>query len=94
MSIPAPPGPPDPEGTAPRQVVITVEAQYSGHLDEVCAGLTRSGVVVHQVMAELGMITGTAPDAAHLAAASAVEGVAAIDQTVQHDLPPPDSPLQ
>jgi hypothetical protein len=84
----------EPEGSIPRQIVVTVEARYAGHLDEVCAGLTRSGVVIEQVMGELGMITGTAPDAEHLKAASTVEGVAAIDQTMPHHLPPPDSPVQ
>jgi len=94
VSIPADPGQLGSEGSAPRQIVITVEARYYGHLDEVCAGLTRSGVVVQQVMSELGMITGTAPDAEHLAAASTVEGVATIDQSLPHHLPPPDSPVQ
>jgi len=74
--------------------VVTVETQYQSHIAEVCDGLTRTGVVVEQVMTELGMITGTAPDAQRLAAASSVEGVASIDITIEHHLPPPDAPVQ
>ncbi|MGB7449552.1 MAG: hypothetical protein WA892_10545 [Ornithinimicrobium sp.] len=82
------------EAEMPRQVVITVQTTYQEHIADVCDGLTRHGVVVQQVMAELGMITGTAPDAEHLAAASTVEGVASIDQTIQHQIAPPDSTVQ
>jgi len=78
----------------PRQVVFTVETTYQSHIAEVCDGLTRQGVVIEHVMTELGMITGTAPDAEHLRAARSVEGVASIDQANQHHLPPPDSPVQ
>lgn len=78
----------------PRQVVFTVESRYQEHITDVCDGLTRSGVVVQQVMAELGMITGTAPDDEHLAAARAVEGVESVDESVEHRLPPPGAGIQ
>lgn len=80
--------------TGPRRIVVTVQESHQERMSQVCDALTRHGVQIEQVLSELGMITGTVPDAEHAAAAGRVEGVASLDEPMQHRLPPPGSPVQ
>lgn len=86
--------PDQPGTTGPRRIVITVDTTYQARISQVSIALTQQGVVVEHVLAELGMITGTAPDAAHAAQVAAIEGVASVEEELHHQLPPPDSPMQ
>lgn len=95
-------GPPVPEGSEPeasspahaRRIIVSVDVQHQHHITQVTDGLVSRGVVVEHVMAELGMITATVPDEAHLAAAQLVEGVASVEQDRSYRVAPPDSPVQ
>lgn len=87
--------PAEPAGTEGSQrIVVTVDTTYQARITQVSLALSEQGVVVEQVLAELGMITGTVPDAEHTALAAAVEGVASVEEQMHHRLPPPESPVQ
>ncbi|MGB3184689.1 MAG: hypothetical protein WBG36_06935 [Ornithinimicrobium sp.] len=77
-----------------RRIIVSVDVQHQQHITEVCDGLVSRGVVVEQVMTELGMITAMVPDEAHVAAAQQVEGVESVEQDRTYRLPPPASPVQ
>ncbi|MGI8946596.1 MAG: hypothetical protein ACR2FV_01155 [Ornithinimicrobium sp.] len=86
---------PEPQTTSGRRrIVVTVEAPHQARITQVSLALTEQGVVVEHVLAELGMITCTVPDAEHAALAGAVEGVASVEDELGYQLPPPDSPVQ
>ncbi len=85
---------PAPSASQSRRIIISVDVQHQQHITQVRDGLVSRGVVIEQVMGELGMITAMAPDEAHVAAAQQVEGVESVEQDRSYQLPPPDSPVQ
>jgi hypothetical protein len=78
----------------PRHVVVSVDDAHLGVLPQVADSLRQRGMVVEHVMDGLGLITGTVPDDEHASLAGAVEGVVSVDDDLQHQLPPPDAPVQ
>lgn len=78
----------------PRHVVVSVDEAHLGTLPQVADSLRQCGMVVEDVLDGLGVITGTLPDQEHADLASAVEGVVSVDEDLQHQLPPPDAPIQ
>ena len=74
-------------------VSVTVDDRHLSALDGVVQNLRARGMQVEQVLAGLGIITGSAPAGA-LGALTAVAGVVSVDEQLVHRLPPPDAPLQ
>ena len=75
------------------EITVTVDEDHLPALAGVVADLRARGMQVSQVLDELGIVTGAVPDSAR-ASLSAVAGVASVDAQLQHQLPPPDSPVQ
>ncbi len=74
-------------------VTVTVDAAHAGALDAVARRLGDVGFDVDQVLAALGVITGTV-DEARLALLEGVEGVAGVEPQRGFQLAPPDSDVQ
>jgi hypothetical protein len=73
------------------QLSVTVD---DGHaIEDVAAVLRARGMEVAQVLDGIGVITGSAPAGVRTALA-AVEGVASVDESLTHQLPPPEADVQ
>ncbi|MCW2701327.1 MAG: uncharacterized protein JWQ45_2862 [Blastococcus sp.] len=75
------------------QLSVTVDDGHLPAIEGVVARLRAHGMQVEQVLEELGVITGSASSAVR-DSLTAVEGVAAVDEQLTHQLPPPDAPVQ
>lgn len=60
----------------------------------MAAALQDAGLRLGAVLPETGVITGSVEDADAIASLEAVEGVAAVEQAQEFQLPPPDSDVQ
>jgi hypothetical protein len=74
-------------------VTIAIADDHLKQLSEVVSRLRAAGLEVQQVMAEIGVVTGTC-DSSQVAGLSNVAGVESVegDRTIR--LAPPDSPIQ
>lgn len=75
------------------EIVVSVDDENLGRLDEIAAALERVGVKVEHRMPSLGTISGIA-DAAVIEGIRAVAGVEAVEVARTFELPPPDSDVQ
>ncbi len=75
-----------------RHVSVMVDDQHLGVIGTVAEALQARGMQVDQVLDQLGMITGSAPD--DDAELWGVEGVASVEGGLDVQLPPPDAPVQ
>ncbi|CAN5579992.1 hypothetical protein BH23ACT6_BH23ACT6_06440 [soil metagenome] len=94
QSPPPDSSPLQPSPSQSRRIIVSIDVQHLQHITEVRDGLVSRGVVIEHVMAELGMITATVPDDAHVAAAQQVDGVESVEQDRSYRVPPPDAPVQ
>lgn len=76
------------------EVSVLVDSEHLAAIDGVAGALERAGLRVGEVMGTVGVITGTADDAARFPAFEALEGVEAVEIGRKVQLPPPDSPVQ
>ena len=76
-----------------RHVTVTVADSHAGMLEELAERLAGAGMQVDQVLAAVGVITGSAQDE-QLAAIATLEGVAAVEQQSTFQLAPPDADVQ
>lgn len=77
------------------KVAVTI-AIADDHLNQVATVVSRlraAGLDVQQVMAEIGVVTGTC-DAAQMSGLSTVAGVESVEGDRTIHLAPPDSPIQ
>jgi hypothetical protein len=72
-------------------VTVLVADDHLAAIDEVAAALQRAGLRLGDVLPAVGAITGSVDDPAALAQ---VEGVAAVEQAQEIQLPPPDEEVQ
>jgi hypothetical protein len=72
-------------------VTVLVADDHLAAIDEVAAALQRAGLRLGSVLPAVGAITGSVDDPAALAA---VDGVAAVEQAREVQLPPPDEEVQ
>ena len=77
----------------PRAVTVTVADSHLGQIEEVAGRLRAAGMEVEQVLAAIGVITGTVP-AAKLSAVADVVGVAGIEDQTKFQIAPPDAEVQ
>lgn len=83
---------PSDEGPGLRtRLSVTVDDEHAGSILQVVEALRGRGMEVEAVLEGLGMVTGSAPDAAALLE---VQGVSAVDAEVEHRLPLPDEEIQ
>lgn len=74
-------------------VIVTVDDAHLGRVGEVAASLRELGLLVEQVLDEVGVITGQLPPGRPLAVLR-VDGVASVEEARRVQLPPPDAPVQ
>ncbi len=74
-------------------ITVTVDDDHVPVIDGVVEALRARGMRVDQVLAGLGMVTGSAPVAAQVSLAE-VTGVASVDEQLRTQLAPPDSSVQ
>jgi hypothetical protein len=77
----------------PEQIVVSVDDEYLGQIDEVVARLQAAGMQVEQVLRPVGVITGSV-DHPCRPLLDAVTGVAAVEPQRAFRLPPPDADIQ
>jgi hypothetical protein len=75
-------------------VTVLVEDDRLDAIDDVAAALQDAGLRLGDVLPAAGAITGSVDDLALLPALEEVEGVAAVEQEQEIQLPPPDEPVQ
>ena len=76
-----------------RRVSVSVDDEHLETMATVADALRGQGMQVEQVMDQLGIISGVVPDSAR-ESVSGVEGVVSVDDSLEVQLPPPDSPVQ
>lgn len=74
-------------------VIVTVDDAHLGRVGEVAASLRELGLLVEQVLDEVGVITGQLPSGRPLSVLR-VDGVASVEEARRVQLPPPDAPVQ
>ncbi len=74
-------------------VVVTVTDEHRERIDQVADALRAAGLALHQVLDQIGQVTGTAR-ADRLDLLRAVVGVQRVDQAGGVGIAPPDSPVQ
>ncbi|WP_026531511.1 hypothetical protein [Arthrobacter sp. H41] len=75
------------------KLTVTVKETHRSAIDDVAGQLRSCGMNIDRVLGVLGMITGSAPENCR-SALEAVEGVAAVDEELPYQLPPPGSDIQ
>ena len=75
-------------------VTVLVADDRLEAIDVVAAALQDAGLRLGDVLPAAGAITGSVDDLALLPALEEVEGVAAVEQEQEIQLPPPDEPVQ
>jgi hypothetical protein len=78
-------------GEALSRVSVTVDDAHLSSLDDVVGALRERGMHVETVLEGLGMVTGSARDAAAL---RQVEGVSGVDVELEHRIAPPEDEIQ
>ena len=76
-----------------RDVTVTVADSHAGEIEAVAERLREAGMQVDQVLATLGVITGSV-DAAQITALGALPGIAAIEPQTGFQIAPPDADVQ
>lgn len=76
------------------QVSVSVDDAHVGRIDEVADRCRAAGMDVQQVLAPIGVITGSIDTGDLRTALGAVPGVAAVEAQHTFRLPPPGSPIQ
>ncbi|MFW0793777.1 hypothetical protein AAFP30_08200 [Gordonia sp. CPCC 205515] len=74
-------------------VTLTVADDHLGKITEVAAAARAAGMTVDQVLDQVGVICGTAPERC-APALQALDGVDAVELGQTFRVPPPDSPVQ
>jgi hypothetical protein len=74
-------------------VLVTLDDEQAERVASVADELRAAGLDVAQVLAEIGVITGSV-EPSRLKDVEAVRGVASVEQSREVRLPPPDEPVQ
>jgi hypothetical protein len=75
------------------QITVTVDDTHLRSIRTVARSLEQTGMRVDQVMAAVGVITGSV-DSGSESTLSEVPGVASVDRSVSYQLPSPDAAVQ
>lgn len=74
------------------QVVVSVADDQVEDMSTVVEALRHAGLRVHEVLENVGVVTGTV-DGDALGSLSTVPGVAEVERSHVVEVPPPDSPV-
>jgi hypothetical protein len=75
------------------QVIVTVDADHLGRINEVVRQLRAAGMLVDQVLSTLGIVTGSV-SSAQLVSLEAIPGVASVEEETSFQIAPPDADVQ
>ncbi len=75
------------------RVTVTVDDGHLNDVEGVAGQLRAAGVNVEQVLDAVGIITGSVP-ADRRSSISGIDGVAAVEDELTFQLPPPDADVQ
>lgn len=75
------------------EITVTVDDDHLDKIEELAVQLRNSGMQIHQVLNEVGVISGSAPFDRRQDL-RAVPGVMSIEGARTFQLPPPESPIQ
>lgn len=75
------------------EIVVSVEDDDAGRLDEIAATLESLGMRIEHKMSSIGTISGVADDVA-IEEIRAVDGVEAVEVAAAFQLPHPDADVQ
>ncbi len=76
-----------------RKVTVTVADDHLDHIEEVAQRLRSAGMTVDRVLGPVGIITGSLQPSGRPSIEAMAE-VAAVEDDMEFQLPPPDSDLQ
>jgi hypothetical protein len=76
------------------EVTVLVAEDHVGAIDDVAAALQDAGLRLGAALPETGVITGSVEDEAAIEPLREVDGVEAVEQAQEFQLPPPDSDVQ
>ena len=76
-----------------REVTVTVADSHAGDIEDVAERLREAGMQVDQVLATLGVITGSI-EAPRIAVLEQLDGVAAVEEQTGFQIAPPDADVQ
>ena len=74
-------------------ISVTVDDEHLARIGDVAAGLRANGMQVDQVLDQLGVISGSAPEDRQQSL-QAVAGVKSVEASHHFQIPPPDAPVQ
>jgi len=74
-------------------VTVSIDDEHLAAIGEVTEQLRASGLLVREVLPDLGFVTGSVP-AERRPSLNAVPGVADVTEELRVQLPPPDAPVQ
>ena len=80
------------QGTGSK-VTVTVDDDHLDDLEGVAEKLRAEGLEVDQVLGDIGIITGSVPSDKR-ESVGGVEGVAAVEDEIDFQLPPPEAGIQ
>lgn len=75
------------------RICVVVDEGHRAGIEDVARSLGTRGMRVEQVLASLGMVTGSVGED-RVPALEAVDGVAAVAEQRRYRLPPPDGAVQ
>jgi hypothetical protein len=75
-------------------VLISIDPGHLAQIHEVAGALGRAGLRDGQVLDAAGVVTGRVDDPATVDALQQVDGVEAVEESRDIQLPPPDAPVQ
>lgn len=75
------------------EITLTVADDHVGRINTVADAARAAGMQVNEVLAQVGVICGTAPEAC-TPALLALDGVDGVEAAATYRLAPPESPVQ
>ncbi len=75
------------------RITVTIDDDHLARADQVADQLRAAGMTVEQVLGTVGIITGSV-DPSQRASLEAVPGVAAVEDEMTFQIPPPDADIQ
>lgn len=76
-----------------RRVTVTVADSHAAEVDDIAWRLAQAGMEVEQVLAVLGVVTGSVEES-QLAALQRLPGVGSVEEQTSFRIPPPGADVQ
>ena len=82
-----------PKPKARTQIIVSVDDSHVKNIKDVAKRLRARGLVVKEVMEQIGAITGSI-ERDKIKSLAKLNGVSAVEESQTYQLPPPDSDVQ